>query len=147
MRGYMQIKNYKLFTLIICIVIFLMVIVGCTKKSDNVAELAMSTASLWMIEHHLHEIKEGIEKGDIGEALEEAEELIPWIKGTSWAHELLPQTQKTTDAVQVVVDKLRRHDTVAAKTALEDLGKNYKHLHHKVMELVAGGKASGSHGH
>jgi len=47
-----------------------------SQDAEAIARMAMSTASLWMIDKHEQEIGEALEDKDIEEALEEAEELV-----------------------------------------------------------------------
>jgi len=114
--------------------------IAIAKSSDTaerVAKMAMSTASLSMMEHHKHKMEEGLEKGDIKEALEEAEELVLWMEGTPWLDELLPHAKKATEAVKKVIEKLKANDTKGAQSAFKDVKINFYHLHHELMEIVS----------
>lgn len=106
-------------------------------NSEHIARMAMSTASLWMIEHHEHEIAEGLEKGDVEEALEEAEELVSWIKAAPWLAEVSTPAEVLTAAVQTVVSKLSARDTEGAEAAFKTMKMKAHHLHEEVMEAVA----------
>ncbi len=70
---------------------------------DDIARMAMSAASLWMIAHHEGEITEALEEIDLKEAIEEAEELIPWIEGTAWVHELRQPAEGLVETVKDLV--------------------------------------------
>lgn len=70
---------------------------------DDIARTAMSTASLWMIAHHEGEITEALEEIDLKEAIEEAEELIPWIEGTPWVRELRQPAEGFVETVKDLV--------------------------------------------
>lgn len=122
-----------------------LVVAEDSAHGERIAKMAMSTASLWMVEHHEHEMEEGLEKGDLAEALEEAEELIPWMKGTPWLHELSAPAQAATEALQAVVNKLKAHDAEGAKAAMKTMKMKFHHLHHELMEVVAGGKGGHKH--
>lgn len=109
-----------------------------TQDAQTIARMAMSTASVSMMDKHEHEIGEALEDKDFDEALEEAEELVPWMKGTPWLNELTTPAKAATDALQVVVEKLKAHDEAGANAAFETMKKEFKHLHHELMEVVGG---------
>ncbi|HSF94531.1 MAG TPA: hypothetical protein VLA52_05845, partial [Thermohalobaculum sp.] len=108
-------------------------------KSEMIARLAMSTASVMMMSEHEHEIAEALEAGDLDEAHEEAEELVPWMKGTDWRHELMEPVAMATKALEALVARLEAKDADGARTALEEVEKHFKHVHHELMELVGEG--------
>ena len=117
-------------------------------KAERIARMAMSTASLWMIEHHEHEIVEGLEKGDLKEAVHEAEELIEWMKGTPWLADLEGPAKEATASAQKVHDRLSAKDRTGAESAIAVMREKFHHLHHELMEVVAGkGEDSSSNGH
>ncbi len=93
------------------------------------------------MEHHEHEIDEALEQGDFEQALEEAEELIPWMEGTPWLSALTVPAQAAAGAVHKLVEKLKARDEAGARSAFETMKKKLHHLHHELMEVV-GGKAS-----
>ncbi len=132
--------------------IILSTVISCSgpdthDTSERMAKMAMSTASMWMMEKHKHEIEEGLEKGDWEEALEEAEELVPWIVGTPWLHELMPHAKKTTESVKMVVEKLIAKDKEGAEAALKEMDMQFHHIHHELMEIVGEGKHAGGNHH
>ena len=88
------------------------------------------------MEHHEHEIDEALEQGDLEQALEEAEELIPWMEGTPWLSELTVPAQAAGGAVQKLVEMLKAHDEAGARLAFETMKKKFHHLHHELMEVV-----------
>ena len=110
----------------------------------RLSQLAMSTASMWMLEQHQDSIERSLAAGDRHEAKHEAEELIPWMKGTAWVPELQGAAREATEAVERVVVALDGSDDKAAKAAVEAMGKSFHHLHHELMEAVSGGHG---HGH
>jgi hypothetical protein len=105
-----------------------------------IARLAMSTASVMMMAEHEHEIEEALEKGDFEEALEEAEELVPWMKGTPWRHELMEPVKMSTGALEALIARLEAQDQAGAQTAFEEMEKKFNHLHHELMEIVGEGQ-------
>jgi len=117
-------------------------------RAERIARMAMSTASLWMVEHHEHEILESIEKGDYKEAIHEAEEVIQWMKGAPWLPELQGNAEKAIKATQALVNVLGTSDRKGLDGARSDLKEAYHHLHHELMELVAEGSgAPAEHDH
>ena len=112
---------------------------------ERIAKMAMSTSSLWMISHHEHEIMKGLESGDTREALEEAEELVPWIMGTTWIKELKKPAMESIGSVQNVIDKLKENDIEGAKAAAKEMKMKFHHLHHELMEAVSGGESIEGH--
>jgi hypothetical protein len=108
-------------------------------NSEKIARLAMSTASVMMMGEHEHEIAEALEEGDFEEALEEAEELVPWMKGADWSHELMEPVGMATAALEALVARLEAKDADGARTALEEVEKHFHHVHHELMELVGEG--------
>jgi len=108
------------------------------QDAETIARMAMSTASLSMMDKHEHEIGEALEGKDFEEALEEAEELVPWMEGTPWLTELATPAKAATDALQVLVEELKSRDEAGANAALEAVKKKFKHLHHELMEVVGG---------
>ena len=98
----------------------------------------MSTASVFMMDKHEHEIGEALEEKGFEEALEEAEELVPWMKGTPWLSELAAPAQAATVAAQEVVLRLKAGDEAGTRTAFEAMKKKFHHLHHELMEVVGG---------
>ena len=119
--------------------------VASEPSSDRIARMAMSTSSLWMMGHHEHEIVESLTNMDTEKALEEAEELLPWIKGTLWVKELEHHAMKASESVQKVVDELKTNDIEGAKTAIKEMKMTFHHLHHELMEIVSGGESMGGH--
>lgn len=113
-------------------------VAAASQDAQTIARMAMSTASVSMMDKHEHEIGEALEDKDFEEALEEAEELVPWMKGTPWLNELTTPAKAATDALQAVVEKLKAHDEVGANAAFEAMKKEFKHLHHELMEVVGG---------
>lgn len=109
-----------------------------SQDAETIARMAMSTASLWMLDKHEHEIAEALEDKDFEEALEEAEELVPWMKGTPWLADLDTPAEAATSALQALVEKLKSRDEAGANTALTVMKKEFKHLHHELMEIVEG---------
>jgi hypothetical protein len=109
-----------------------------SQDAETIARMAMSTASVSMMDKHEHEIGEALEEKDFEEALEEAEELVPWMKGTPWLSKLAAPAEAATDALQVVVEKLKAGDEAGANAAFEAMTKEFKHLHHELMEVVGG---------
>lgn len=109
-----------------------------SQDADTIARMAMSTASVSMMDKHEHEIGEALENKDFDEALEEAEELVPWMKGTPWLSELTTPAKTATDALEVVVQRLKAGDEAGANAAFEAMKKEFKHLHHELMEVVGG---------
>ena len=107
--------------------------------AEAIARLAMSTASIMMIAEHKHEIEEALEKGDFEEALEEAAELVPWMKGTSWRDELMEPVKMSTGALEALVTRLEAQDQAGARTAFGEMEKKFSHLHHELMEIVGEG--------
>jgi hypothetical protein len=108
------------------------------RDAESIARMAMSTASLWMMEHHEHEIGEALEEGDLEEALEEAEELVVWMNGAPWLSEISAPAQAATDAAREVEQKLSAGDKAGARSAFEVMQKKFRHLHHELMEVVGG---------
>ena len=123
----------------------LQVRVASAKKTERTAQLAMATGTLWMMEHHLHEVEEALEKMPVDwhEAEEEAEESIPWLKGAVWPKELKAEAIKLADSMAELEKVLKTKNHGSSVTAYEEAKKVYKHLHHEVMEAVG---ESGSHG-
>jgi len=119
------------------------------EDSEQIARVAMSTASLWMVEHHEHAIVMGIRDGNLKHALHEAEELIPWMKGTAWAPELKQHAADAVTAVEAVIANLRSDNASGAASAAKAMQQKFRHLHHELMEIVAGnhGSESGHGGH
>ena len=114
--------------------------VGCQREAsdaERIARMAMSTASIWMMEHHEHEIIEGLEKGDLEEALHETEELIGWMEGTPWLPELAGAAREATTAVRTVAVELNAGSRTGADAAIEIMKKKFHHVHHELMETVA----------
>lgn len=109
-----------------------------SQDAETIARMAMSTASLWMLDKHEHEIAEALKHKDFEEALEEAEELVPWVKGTPWLTDLAAPAEITANALQVLVEKLKARDEAGANAALAAMKKEFKHLHHEMMEVVGG---------
>ncbi len=155
-EGRSTIMKKNIFSRSCCLILYVLLLAfalllsSCTKAADRgddgrIAKLAMSTASMWMIEKHKHEIEEGLEKGDLDEALEEAEELVPWIEGTPWLHELMPYSKKSADAVKEVVVRLKAKDKEGAKAALKEMEMQFHHIHHELMEIVGDEKHGGNH--
>ncbi len=137
-----------MFSLCILFVSFLVfpvssVLAADSSQAEHISRMAMSTASMWMMERHVHEIEEGLEKGDLHEALEEAEELVPWIEGTPWLHELMPGSKKAAEAAKKVAAKLKAKDKKGAEAAFMEMKMQFGHFHHKLMEIVSGKKHSG----
>jgi hypothetical protein len=119
-------------------------------ESERIARLAMSTASLWMVEHHEHDISKALKSGDLKEALHETEELISWMKGTPWSEDLDEPAIDLLEALESLAGKLKKKDKDSAAKALEGMEKAAHHLHHELMELVAEGaekKKGGGHSH
>ena len=115
--------------------------VGCQREAsdaERIARMAMSTASIWMMEHHEHEIVEALEKGDLKEALHETEELIGWMDGTPWLPELAGTAEGAATSVRTVAAELGAGDRPAANAAVENMQRKFHHVHHELMELVAG---------
>lgn len=125
----------------LCLIASPLPVVAQSQDAETISRMAMSTASLWMMEHHEHEIDEALGQGDLEEALEEAEELIPWMEGTPWLSELTVPAQAAAGAVTEVVERLKARDEAGARSAFETMRKKFHHLHHELMEVV-GGKAS-----
>jgi len=123
----------------------LQVQVSGAKKAAKTADLAMATGSLWMMEHHLHEVEEAMEKVPVDweEAEEEAEESIPWIKGAAWPKKIKPEADELAEAMEKLEHTLKTKDIAASEAAYQAAKKVYKHLHHEVMEAVGG---PGGHG-
>ena len=123
----------------------LQVQVSSVKKTAKTADLAMATSSMWMMEHHLHEVEEAMEKMpvDWDEAEEEAEESIPWIKGAAWPKKIKPEADELAEAMEKLATTLKTKDIAASEASYQAAKKVYKHLHHEVMEQVAG---PGTHG-
>ena len=109
-----------------------------SSETERIARMAMSTASIWMMEHHEHEIVEALEKGDLKEALHETEELIGWMDGTPWLPELAGTAEGAATSVRTVAAELGAGDRPAANAAVENMQRKFHHVHHELMELVAG---------
>ena len=134
-------KFKSLLLILICISIALVSCSGSEKldNADRNAKMAMSAASMWMIERHEEKIEKGMKEGDIEEALEETEELVSWIKGTPWIHELESDAKKAADAAVKVLVSLKAGDNKSAEVALADMKKQFHHFHHELMEAVSRG--------
>jgi predicted xylose isomerase-like sugar epimerase len=109
------------------------------EDAESIARLAMSTASALMMAEHEHEVEEALEDGNFAEALEEAEELVPWMKGVPWRHELMEPVQMATEALETLVARLEAQDQAGAQAAFEKMEKTFHHLHHELMEIAGGG--------
>jgi len=127
----------------------LQVQVSSAKKAAKIADLAMATGSLWMMEHHLHEVEEAMEKVPVDwhEAEEEAGEAIPWLHGAAWPKKIKPEAHELAEAMEKLATTLKTKDIAASEASYQAAKKVYKHLHHEVMEQVAGpGTHGGGHG-
>ena len=140
-------NRFRLFSVLVifaALLSFVYVPPASAGDAERIARLAMSTASLWMVENHLHEVAEDMEKGDMKHAKHETEELIPWLKGTAWAKEVEGTAMHTVMAAEVFVKAVDSGDKGKRDDAFEALKKAYHHLHHGLMEVV--GSGHGDHG-
>jgi len=138
-----------------CLLILLIMVpafVSCTSSdrldnADRTARMAMSTASMWMVERHENKIEKGIKEGDLEEALEEAEELVSWIEGTPWLPELTSDADKAADAVVKVVVNLKAGDKKSSEASFMDMKMQFHHFHHELMEIVSEEHGGKDHDH
>ncbi len=139
----------KIISLFLCLIALFFV--GCAptkmvhqvdsgKEAEYIAKLAMSTSSMWMIDLHVKKIQGSIGESDLPEAIEEAEELFEWIKGTVWTEALVGPALVTEKAVSNLLIALQANNEQDMTKSIEMLNMAQHHLHHELMEIVAQGK-------
>lgn len=108
--------------------------------SERIARLAMSTASMWMVESHEHAIIDRLSKGEVERSMQEADELAAWMKGAHWIKELSPLAKETVEVLKNISAKLKVGNVYGAKKPIEDMQNKIDQLHHELMEIIASGK-------
>lgn len=120
---------------------------AATAKAGKTAQVAMATGSMWMTEHHLHEIEEALEKSPVDweEAEEETEELIAWLSGAEWPAGAKEAAEELIATVGPLEEAAKARDVSLTAARLEVTEEAYSHLHHEVMEIVAEQGGHGGH--